>query len=149
MSSFKLVQIVPSLVFKYTLTHDASKIPTKKVKLWTLVFAIISCISTIVLSPHIIPVFFPKFFEVVVAIQILSICIIPDTISNIFYKSKLLGLEKSKNPLIATIITVVVTALGIIILGPIYGIIGVSFSFVLASLGQFTYLFFTSRAVKT
>ena len=67
----------------------------------------------------------------------------------LIYKSKLLGLEKSKNPLIATIITVVVTALGIIILGPIYGIIGVSFSFVLASLGQFTYLFFTNREVKT
>ena len=146
---YMILQIVPSLVFKYTLTHDASKIPTRKVKLWTLTFAVIGCISTIVLSPHIIPVFFPKFSEVVIAIQILSICVIFDTIANIFYTSKFLGAEKSKNPLIATIITVVVTALGIIILGPMYGIIGVSFSFVLASLGQFTYLFFANRAVKT
>ena len=146
---YMILQIVPSLVFKYTLTHDASKIPTRKVKLWTLAFAVIGCISTIVLSPHIIPVFFPKFSEVVIAIQILSICVIPDTIANIFYTSKFLGAEKSKNPLIATIIMVIVTALGIIILGPIYGIIGVSFSFVLASLGQFTYLFFANRAVKT
>ena len=93
-----ILQIVPSLVFKYTLTHDASKIPTRKVKLWTLTFAVIGCISTIVLSPHIIPVFFPKFSEVVIAIQILSICVIFDTIANIFYTSKFLGAEKSKNP---------------------------------------------------
>ena len=145
---YMILQIVPSLVFKYTLTHDASGIPTTKVKLWTTVFAIASCIGTIVLSPHIIPGFFPKFAEVVIAIQILSVCIIPDTLANIFYTSKFLGQEKSKNPLIATVITVILTALGIIILGPIYGILGVSFSFVLASFGNFTYLFFANRAFK-
>ena len=145
---YMILQIVPSLVFKYTLAHDASKIPTRKVKLWTTVFAIVSCIGTIVLSPYIIPGFFPKFAEVVIAIQILSVCIIPDTLANIFYTSKFLGQEKSKNPLIATVITVILTALGIIILGPIYGILGVSFSFVLASFSNFTYLFFANRAFK-
>ena len=44
---------------------------------------------------------------------------------------------------------VILTALGIIILGPIYGIVGVSLSFVMASLGKFTYLFFANRALKT
>ena len=149
MQFYVILQIIPSLVFKYTLTHDASGIPTTKVKLWTMVFAIVSCIGTIVLSPYIIPGFFPKFAEVVIAIQILSVCIIPDTLANIFYTSKFLGQEKSKNPLIATVIMVILTALGIIILGPIYGILGVSFSFVLASFGQFTYLFFVNRALKT
>tara|TARA_Y100000782_G_C10139735_1_gene246684 strand:- start:24 stop:1205 length:1182 start_codon:yes stop_codon:yes gene_type:complete len=145
---YVILQIIPSLVFKYTLTHDASGIPTTKVKLWTMVFAIVSCIGTIVLSPYIIPGFFPKFAEVVIAIQILSVCIIPDTLANIFYTSKFLGQEKSKNPLIATVIMVILTALGIIILGPIYGILGVSFSFVLASFSNFTYLFFANRAFK-
>ena len=100
------------------------------------------------MSPNIIPIFFPQFSEVVIAIQILSICIIPDTIANIFYISKFLGQEKSKNPLIATGIMVILTASGIIILGPIYGILGISFSFVLASLGNFTYLFFANRAFQ-
>jgi len=43
---------------------------------------------------------------------------------------------------------ITITALGIIILGPIYGILGISFSFVLASLGNFTYLFFANRAFQ-
>ena len=148
MQFYIVLQIIPSLVFKYTLTHDASGIPNTKVKLWTMMFAIVSCIATLVLSPYIIPIFFPKFSEVVIAIQILSICIIPDTLANIFYTSKFLGQEKSKNPLIATGIMVIITASGIIILGRIYGILGVSFSFVLASLGNFTYLFFANRAFK-
>ena len=149
MQFYLILQIIPSLVFKYTLTHDASNIPTTKVKLWTLSFAIIGCIATLVLSPYIIPVFFPKFSEVIIAIQILSICIIPDTIANIFYTSKFLGSEKSKNPLIGITIMVILTSLGIIILGPIYGIVGVSLSFVLASLGNFTYLFFANHKLKT
>ena len=149
MQFYLILQIIPVIVFKYTLTHDASNIPTTKIKLWSLSFAVIGCITTLVLTPYIIPVFFPKFSEVVIAIQILSVCIIPDTIASIFYTSKFLGSEKSKNPLIATAIMVILTALGIIILGPTYGIIGVSLSFVLASLGNFTYLFFANRALET
>ena len=148
MQFYIILQVIPSVVFKYTLSHDASGIPTTKVKLWTLSFAIASCVATLILSPNIIPIFFPQFSEVVIAIQILSICIIPDTIANIFYVSKFLGQEKSKNPLIATGIMVILTASGIIILGPIYGILGISFSFVLASLGNFTYLFFANRAFQ-
>ena len=148
MQFYLILQIIPTLVFKYTLTHDASNIPTTRVKVWTLSFAVIGCIATLVLSPYIIPVFFPKFSEVVIAIQILSVCIIPDTIANIFYTSKFLGSEKSKNPLIGITIMVILTALGIIILGPIYGIVGVSLSFVMASLGNFMYLFFANHRLN-
>ena len=148
MQFFLILQIIPGIVFKYTLTHDASNIPTTKIKLWSLSFAVIGCITTLVLTPYIIPVLFPKFTEVVIAIQILSVCIIPDTISTVFYTSKFLGSEKSKNPLNATAIMVILIAFGIIILGPTYGIIGVSLSFVLASLGNFTYLFFANRTFE-
>ncbi|SVE45257.1 uncharacterized protein METZ01_LOCUS498111, partial [marine metagenome] len=50
MQLYIVLQIIPSLVFKYTLTHDASGISTTKVKLWTMMFAIASCIATLVLS---------------------------------------------------------------------------------------------------
>jgi O-antigen/teichoic acid export membrane protein len=91
--------------------------------------------------------FFQKFIDVVVAVQILSIAIIPATAS-LFYLSKFLGLEKSKNPLIGLSIQVTITVLGIVILGPIYGIIGISVSYVLASSGNLAYLFFTNRLLE-
>ena len=144
---YVILMVIPQIVFKYTLSHDASGIPTTKVKLWTFMFAIVTCITTIVLSPHIIPLFFQKFIDVVVAVQILSISIIPAT-ACLFYISKFLGLEKSKSPLIGLSIQVTITILGIVILGPMYGIIGISVSYVLASSGNLAYLFFTNRLLE-
>ena len=141
---YVILMVIPQVVFKYTLSHDASGIPTSRVKLWTFLFAIVTCIATIVLSPHLIPLFFEKFADVVIAIQILSIGVIPGT-ANLFYLSKFLGLEKSKNPLIGLSIQVTITILGIVILGPMYEIVGISISYVLASLGNFTFLFFANR----
>ena len=142
-----ILMVIPQVVFKYTLSHDASGIPTSRVKLWTFLFAIVTCIATIVLSPHLIPLFFEKFADVVIAIQILSIGVISGT-ANLFYLSKFLGLEKSKSPLIGLSIQVAITVLGIVILGQMYGIVGIAISYVLASLGNFTYLFFANRLLE-
>ena len=49
----------------------------------------------IILLPMIIPILFPKFIETTIAIQILSLTIIPATVGT-FYESKLLSLEKGK-----------------------------------------------------
>ena len=143
---YVVLMVIPQIVFKYTLSHDASGIPTTKVKFWTFMFAIATCVTTILVSPHIIPLFFEKFVDVVEAVQILSIGVIPATAS-LFYLSKFLGQEKSKNPLIGLSIQVTITVIGIIILGPIYGIVGIAISYVLASSGNLTYLFFTSRSL--
>ena len=144
---YVILMVIPQVVFKYTLSHDASGIPTSRVKLWTFLFAIVTCIATIVLSPHLIPLFFEKFADVVIAIQILSIGVIAGT-ANLFYISKFLGLEKSKSPLIGLSIQVAITVLGIVILGQMYGIVGIAISYVLASLGNFTYLFFANRLLE-
>ena len=144
---YVILMVIPQVVFKYTLSHDASGIPTSRVKLWTFLFAIVTCITTIVLSPHLIPLFFEKFADVVIAIQILSIGVIAGT-ANLFYLSKFLGLEKSKSPLIGLLIQVAITVLGIVILGQMYGIVGIAISYVLASLGNFTYLFFANRLLE-
>ena len=144
---YVILMVIPQVVFKYTLSHDASGIPTSRVKLWTFLFAIVTCIATIVLSPHLIPLFFEKFADVVIAIQILSIGVILGT-ANLFYLSKFLGLEKSKSPLIGLSIQVAITVLGIVILGQMYGIVGIAISYVLASLGNFTYLFFANRLLE-
>ena len=42
--------VIPQIVFKYTLSHDASGIPTTKVKLWTFMFAVGICIATIIIN---------------------------------------------------------------------------------------------------
>ena len=49
---------------------------------------------------------------------------------------------------VATIMQVAITVLGIVILGQMYGIVGIAISYVLASLGNFTYLFFANRLLE-
>lgn len=139
-----ILMLIPQIIFKYILSHDASGIPTKKVKFWTLVFAIITCVSTITLSPYIIPIFFEKFVDVVIAIQILSISVIPATLT-LFFQSKFLGDEKSKNPLIGLSIQVIIAVSGIIILGQIFGIVGIAISYIFASSGNLVYLWTAER----
>ena len=139
-----ILMLIPQIIFKYILSHDASGIPTKKVKFWTLVFAIITCVSTITLSPYIIPIFFEKFVDVVIAIQILSISVIPATLT-LFFQSKFLGDEKSKNPLIGLLIQVIIAVSGIIILGQIFGIVGIAISYIFASSGNLVYLWTIER----
>lgn len=144
---YTILMVIPQIVFKFTLSHDANGVPTTKVKLWTFLFAIIICITTIILSPLLIPLFFEKFVDVVISIQILSVSIIPAT-GTLFYQSKFLGQEKSKNPLIGLSIQVAITITGIITLGQMYGMIGVTISYVLASSGNLVYLTFANRLSK-
>ena len=112
---YVILMVIPQIVFKFTLSHDSSGIPTAKVKLWTFLFAIATCVITITISPFLIPIFFEKFVDVVIAIQILSLGVIPAT-GILFYQSKFLGQEKSKNPLIGLSIQVAITVIGIITL---------------------------------
>ena len=144
---YVILMVIPQIVFKFTLSHDSSGIPTAKVKLWTFLFAIATCVITITISPFLIPIFFEKFVDVVIAIQILSLGVIPAT-GILFYQSKFLGQEKSKNPLIGLSIQVAITVIGIITLGQMYGMIGITISYVLASSGNLTYLFFANRLLK-
>jgi len=124
--------LLSSTVFKYILTHDASGNPNKKLKLFTFFSSIAIAIFGITILPLIIPELFPKYTGTVDAIQIMSICVIPATVGQIYY-SKLLGSEKSRTILIGRIISILSFIAGILLLGLTYGIVGVAIAFVLSS----------------
>ena len=135
MQILSLMMILPHIVFKYTLTHDASGSQNLKIKKITILASIGIVFLGITVLPHIIPILFPQYIDVIDAIRIMSLAVIPYTLTLLF-SSKLLGLEKSKSVLIEKIITLCIMIVGIVILGPLYGIIGISITFVLAlSLG--------------
>ena len=94
--------------------------------------------------PLIIPITFPKFVESIDAIRIMSIGIIPATISLII-QSKLLAKEKSKFVLVSKIINVLTILIGFILLGPILGIVGLAIVFVLSSTFESLFLFIISK----
>jgi len=127
-----ILAILPSVVFQYSLPHDATGKTNVKLKIITIIVSCILAIISIIFIPWILPIFFQEFYESIILIQILSIAIIPKTIS-IMYMSNFLGSEKSKVVLTGSVIYIISQILGIFILGDLIGIKGIAWALVIAS----------------
>jgi len=144
---FIILYVIPTIIYKYLLPQDASGNPNNKLKQTAVLLSVAIAVFGVILFPHIIQNFFPKFIEAIEAIQIMSIAIIPGMFS-LLYTSKLLGLEKSKFVLISKIIATSSLIIGFIILGPIFGIIGLASVFVLTTVFEACFLFSISKIKK-
>ncbi len=86
-----------------------------------------------VVALTVIPIFFIDYVDVVGIVQIAIFGIIPLTITKL-YASKLLGQENSKQILYSKIISMVSFIIAIMILGPIYGVIGVAIGYLFSTI---------------
>jgi len=139
--------IVPQVIFKYLLTQDSSGKNTKNLKIITVLISIMLTIFGIIVLPGIISEFFPKYVDSIDAIQIISLVVIPSTITLIL-ESKFLALEKSRFLLISRMANVGILILGFISLGPVYGIIGLAVSLIISSSFQSIFLYIISKKMK-
>ena len=64
------------------------------------------------------------------------------------YMSKMLGQEKSRFILIAKLISLIIIVIGFILVGPIYGIIGLATILVIASVSQTGFLVISDKISK-
>lgn len=138
--------MLPLIVFKYTLPHDASGIPNKKLKQLAVLTSIGIAVLAMVLSPIVIPVLFPKYAEVVQVIQIVSVSVVPFTIG-LMLISEFLADEKIKIVLIGSGIFIGALVLSIFILGRTYGINGMAASMVLADSAE-TIFYYAAKRFK-
>jgi len=125
-----IMNVIPSVVFKYILPRASRNIIDVKLRTYTIILSCISVLLMVILSPIIIPVFFEKYTDIVLIIQIMSFSVIPITI-NTFYLSKFLASEKASIPLIGGIVSSIVLIVGMIGLGSVYGITGIAVTHVL------------------
>jgi O-antigen/teichoic acid export membrane protein len=139
-----ILTIIPANVSRYILPQDASGVKVGRLRNATIVFSVLLAISGIFIAPIIIPNFFPKFTEATEVIQIISISIIPSTITSM-YTSKLLGNGKSKIVLIGSVLFISVQSIGIVLLGDYLGINGAAISLVISSTIQSLFLVIMSK----
>ena len=123
--------ILPNVFQKYLLPQESTGVKNKKPKIIVIVFSVFITILGIFVAPILINELFPKFSEAVDAIRIMSIVIIPTTISLIL-ESEFLGNEKSRVVLIGTAILITSLIIGMLVLGSLMGIEGVAYSLVIA-----------------
>ena len=144
---FAVMIIFSSIVYKYLLPQDASGKSNNTLKKMTVLISIGISVLGIALSPLVIPELFPKYIETIGAVQILGIAVVPSTVT-MLYTSKLLSLEKSRFVLISKAISVSMLIVGFIIIGPIFGIIGLSIVFVFTATFEASFLFSISKIKK-
>lgn len=125
-----LIMIIPQIVGKYILPQDSMGIENKKLKNIIIMISVGIGFLGFVLGPAAISAIFPKFLEADDVIRILSFTVIPFTIV-MTYSSKFLGNEKSKYVFLSSVILTGTQTVGIIVLGGLFSIIGISIAIVL------------------
>ena len=142
-----MMMMFSAVVYKYLLPLDASGEPNKKIRQITIIISIIITVLGVTILPNVIDWIFPKFIDAKDAIQIMSLGIIPGTIS-ILYSSKFLGMEKSKFVLITKFVSLVVLIGGFLYFGPIYGTVGLAWVIVAILTWESIFLFIMSRSLR-
>ncbi len=141
-----VLNLLPLTVFQYALPHDATGNPNLRLKTATVIVSTILSLSVVLLSPLVIPPFFPKFGYAIQLVQILCLAIIPISVNSMFI-SRLLGNQKAKFVVIGSSLMLSVQIAGIIFLGKLYGINGAATALVLASSLETIYLIIVNRAI--
>ena len=134
-----LMLIIPGIVFKYTLPEDSSGESTGKIKILTVIVSFFIMLLGIFVAPLVIPIVLPEYATAINLIPILSLVVIPRTIS-IMIVSSFLGQENSKYVVIGNIITFGVLVTSIFPLAELFEITGVAIAYVIGFSSNTAYM---------
>jgi O-antigen/teichoic acid export membrane protein len=130
-----IMMIISSVSYKYLLPQDATNTKNKNFKIWVIIVSTIITLIGIFIGPYLIENYFTGYIDSKIAIQVMSIAVIPGTVSLIL-QSEFLGNEKSKIVLIGNLSSLIVLTIGMIILGLNFGIFGLGVSLVIANMSK-------------
>jgi O-antigen/teichoic acid export membrane protein len=135
----ELMLIIPAVVFKYTLHEDSVGESTGKIKILTIVVMFFIMLLGIFVAPLVIPIVLPAYATAVDLIPILSLVVIPRTVSTMIM-SNFLGKENSKHVVIANIITFCVLVISIFPLSELFEVTGIAIAYVIGFSSSAVYL---------
>jgi O-antigen/teichoic acid export membrane protein len=139
--------MVPTILYHYLLPQEASGIHSRKIGIGAFAISSILAICFVAVLPWIIKSFFPNFVDSIFPAQLMSIGIIPMTVTSIL-SSRFLGMERSKPVFIGALIYVLTQYTTIIILGNMLGIAGLALSLLISLTVQSLYLLAADRLQK-
>ena len=144
-----LFLILPLIIFKYTLPQDSSGSSTKQIKIITVVTSIGFTLLGIFVAPEVIPLVLPEYADTVELIPLLSLAIIPRTVTTMLM-SGFLGKENNMHLLVGNLIAFSIVILGILYLPEYFDIVGLAIAYVLSVTIQTIYLLIVYlRTAKT
>jgi len=139
-----MLNILPAIVFKYVLPHDASGESSIKLKLITIIASGIITVIAFFISPWVVSQMFPEYLQAIEIIPILSLSLIPSAVI-LFYTSKFLGNEDNIPIFVGSILYLVILVILIIILGKMFDLLGIAIAFNVAITTQMVYFIIIER----
>ena len=144
-----LFLILPLIIFKYTLPQDSSGSSTKQIKIITIATSIGFALLGIFVAPEVIPLVLPEYTDTVELIPLLSLAIIPRTVTTMLM-SGFLGKENNMHLLVGNLIAFSIIVSGILYLPEYFDIVGLAIAYVLSVTIQTIYLLIVYlRTTKT
>ena len=144
-----LFLILPLIIFKYTLPQDSSGSSTKQIKIITVATAIGFALLGIFVAPEVIPLVLPEYTDTIELIPLLSLAIIPRTVTTMLM-SGFLGKENNIHLLVGNLIAFSIIVSGILYLPEYFDIVGLAIAYVLSVTIQTIYLLIVYlRTAKT
>lgn len=134
-----LFLILPLIIFKYTLPQDSSGSSTKQIKIIAVVASIGFALLGIFVAPEVILFALPEYADTVELIPLLSLAIIPRTVTTMLM-SGFLGKENNIHLLVGNLIAFSIVVLGILYLPEYFDIVGLAIAYVLSVTIQTIYL---------
>ena len=134
-----LFLILPLIIFKYTLPQDSSGSSTKQIKIIAVVASIGFALLGIFVAPEVILFALPEYADTVELIPLLSLAIIPRTVTTMLM-SGFLGKENNMHLLVGNLIAFSIVILGILYLPEYFDIVGLAIAYVLSVTIQTIYL---------
>ena len=134
-----LFLILPLIIFKYTLPQDSSGSSTKQIKIITVVTSIGFALLGIFVAPEVIPLVLPEYTDTIELIPLLSLAIIPRTVTTMLM-SGFLGKENNIHLLVGNLIAFSIIVSGILYLPEYFDIVGLAIAYVLSVTIQTIYL---------
>ena len=134
-----LFLILPLIIFKYTLPQDSSGSSTKQIKIITVATSIGFALLGIFVAPEVIPLVLPEYADTVELIPLLSLAIIPRTVTTMLM-SGFLGKENNMHLLVGNLIAFSIVVLGILYLPEYFDIVGLAIAYLLSVTIQTIYL---------
>ena len=134
-----LFLILPLIIFKYTLPQDSSGSSTKQIKIITVATSIGFALLGIFVAPEVIPLVLPEYTDTIELIPLLSLAIIPRTVTTMLM-SGFLGKENNMHLLVGNLIAFSIVVLGILYLPEYFDIMGLAIAYVLSVTIQTIYL---------
>ena len=144
-----LFLILPLIIFKYTLPQDSSGSSTKQIKIITVATSIGFALLGIFVAPEVIPLVLPEYTDTIELIPLLSLAIIPRTVTTMLM-SGFLGKENNIHLLVGNLFAFSIIVSGILYLPEYFDIVGLAIAYVLSVTIQTIYLLIVYlRTAKT